>query len=361
MDLSFFSLSLAGFVLTLAATGIVKKIALKKQIVDDPAKAERKIHARPIPLLGGIGIYLGFVVTVFLALYYGLLPGSSASTKHLFGIIFGGGWLVIGGMFDDMYDFSPKNQIIWPILAVLTVIISGIGIESISNPTGGQWFLNQFDIVLFWLNDLPYKFTFLADIFTFFWLMAMIYALKFFDGLDGLVSGITVIGSLVIYFTSILPHVAQPDTGLLALIVASCFAAFLAFNFNPAKMFLGESGSTLAGFFIGSLAIISEGKVVTTLVIMSLPILDLIWVIIRRIIIDKTSPVKADKKHIHHRLLETGLSHRSVVLLLYLWVAIVGLIAFLVQGIAQWGLLIAIVLAFIAFASYLARRVKKSL
>lgn len=358
MNQTFLLYSVLAFGATVLVTAFVRKLALAKSIVDDPAGSARKIHKQPIPLLGGVGIYIAFISISFLALQLGALPGPNISVKHLYGIMLGGLWLTIGGALDDKYNLPPAKQIIWPILAVLTVILFGVGIESISNPMGGQWFLNQFDIVLFWINGLPYKITFLSDLFTFAWLLAMIYALKFFDGLDGLVSGVTVIGSIVIYFTSILPHVAQQDTAFIALIVASCFAGFLAFNFNPAMMFLGESGSTLAGFFIGSLAIITEGKIVTTLVIMSLPILDLLWVIFRRVVLEKSSPTKADKKHIHFRLLEIGLTQKQAVLLLYAWVASVGLISFLLQGTVQWLVLLFVVLAFFAFAYYLARRVK---
>lgn len=344
------------FSVTAFVTYFIRQFALNKGVVDDPAKAARKIHKKPIPLLGGVGIYLGFALTLLIALQLGIFADGVIAPKHLVGLLIGGFWLVLGGVLDDLYDFSPKKQILWPILAVLTVIVSGIGIESISNPAGGQWFLHEYDRILFYFKGIPYKVTFVSDTFTFIWLMSMIYALKFFDGLDGLVSGITVMGSLVIYLTSMLPYVNQPDTALVALVVASCFAAFLLFNTNPASIFLGEAGSTLAGFFIGSLAIISEGKIVTTLVIMSLPVLDLIWVVIRRIFIDKASPIKADKKHIHHRLLELGYSQRKAVAILYLWALLVGVIAFLVQGSMQWVLLLCVVLAFFAFAFYLARK-----
>ena len=276
---SFTSLSLFGFFVTLIATVFIRRFALKQNIVDDPEKAERKIHKMPIPLLGGVAVFIGLALTLFAALNSGALPGDNILSKHVVGLLLGGLWLVIGGFLDDKYNFSPKKQIIWPILATITVIISGVGIESISNPLGGQWFLDQWDLTLFWIGELPYKITLIADLFTFVWLMSMIYAMKFFDGLDGLVGGITIIGSFVIYFTSFLPQINQPDTALVALIVAACFAGFLVLNFYPAKIFLGESGSTLAGFLVGSLAILSEGKVVTTLVIMALPILDLIWVL----------------------------------------------------------------------------------
>lgn len=351
-------LSLVGFFTTLLATGLIKKFALSQKIVDDPSGISRKIHKQAIPLLGGVGIYIGLVITLLFALSSGVLPSGSIREKHLIGLLIGGLWLVIGGILDDKYNFSPKQQIIWPIMAVITVIISGIGIESFSNPFGGQWFLNQLDISLFSLGGVPYKITLLADLFTFVWLMGVIYALKFFDGLDGLVSGITVIGAFVVYFTSLLPKVSQPETALVSIIVASCFLGFLLWNFNPAKIFLGESGSTLAGFLIGSLAIISESKVVTTLVVMALPILDLIWVIMRRLL-EKKSPAQADRKHIHHRLLDSGFSHRGAVLILYAWAIVLGITAWVYQSTEQTMVLLIAFVALIFFAIYLVKKAQK--
>lgn len=352
-------LSLTGFFVTLVLTGFVRRFAIKRGIVDDPAGKRRKIHKAPIPLMGGVAIYFGLLITLAIALWAGVLPEGEILSKHIIGLLLGGGWLVIGGVLDDKYNFKPKQQIIWPVLAVITVIVAGVGIESLSNPWGGQWFLDQVDIRLFEWRGIPYKITLLADLFTFIWLMAVIYATKFFDGLDGLVSGITIIGAFVVFFTSLSPKIAQPETALVAIIVAACFSGFLIWNFNPAKIFLGESGSTLAGFLLGSMAIIAESKVITTLVVMSLPILDLIWVVVRRTVFERKSPASADRKHIHHRLLDSGVTHRNAVLILYSWAIILGVAAWLYQGTQQWLVLLAAIVAIAAFAIFLVKRVKK--
>ncbi len=352
-------ISLIGFTLTLVLTWGVRRFALSQNIVDDPKGVERKIHSKPKPLLGGVAIYLGLCFTIFLSYLLELLPQGSISGKQLIGLLFGGAWLILGGVLDDKYNFSPKKQILFPLLAVLTVISSGIGIESFTNPFGGQFFLDQFEFTLFSLKGIPYSVTLLADVFTFLWLFGFIYATKFFDGLDGLVSGITVIGAFTVFATSLLPKVNQPETALLALIVASCFAGFLFFNFNPASIFLGEAGSTLAGFLIGSLAIIAESKITTTLVVMSLPLLDLLWTVVRRTFLEKTSPTKADRKHIHHRLLDSGLSHRSAVFLLYLWAIGLGIVAWLYQSTELIELLFLSFVFLISFAIYLIYRIKK--
>ncbi len=358
MGLLFTVTACAAFLASVAATLAVRKLAFAWGAVDMP-KPGRKIHAKPTALLGGLGIY-GSIVIVLIALLVGdVLPSGSISAKHIVGLLAGGFWLVIGGALDDKFNLKPKQQIIWPVLATLSIIGSGIGIESISNPLGGQWFLHQVDIPLLWIKGLPYKITLLSDVFTFFWLMGVMYATKFFDGLDGLVSGITVIGALVVFAVSLSSKINQPETALLALVIAAVFAGFLVFNFNPASIFLGESGSTLAGFCLAVLSIIAESKVVTTLVVMSLPVLDLIWVMVRRIFIDRVSPSQADRKHIHHRLLDSGFSQRRAVLLLYLWAVVCGLFALAYQEQGQWYVLFAAMLAVLGLAFYLVRYSKR--
>ncbi len=348
--------AIVAFLLAMGLTMVVRRFALANGIVDKPAP--RKIHEQPTALLGGVGIYLAFALVAIALLLTGAITGDIA-TKHVIGLLLGGLWLVIGGVLDDRYNFSPKKQIIWPILATLTIIASGIGIESISNPFGGQWFLKQIDITVFWMSGIPYKITLLSDVFTVCWLLGVMYATKFFDGMDGLVSGITVIGAIVVFGVSLSAKINQPETALLALLVAACFAGFLVFNFNPASIFLGESGSTLAGFFLATLAIISESKVITTLVVMSLPILDLFWVIVRRVIIERVPATRGDRKHIHHRLLDSGFSQRKAVFVLYAWAAVCGMFALLYQGQSQWYVLFAAIVALSLFALYLVRHSKK--
>jgi UDP-GlcNAc:undecaprenyl-phosphate/decaprenyl-phosphate GlcNAc-1-phosphate transferase len=144
------------------------------------------------------------------------------------------------------------------------------------------------------------------------------------DGLDGLVSGVTTIGAIIIFIVSLTWDVPLAGTSALALIVSGLFGGFLIWNFFPAKIFLGEAGSTLAGFLLGILAIISGGKIATALLVMGIPILDAVWVISRRLFLEKTSPTHADRKHLHFRLLDAGLSHRQAVLLIYLLVVLFG-------------------------------------
>lgn len=327
---------LLSFFLSLAFTPAVIFWAKKFGIFDRPDHA-RKIHQQPVPLLGGLAIFLSFFIGLGLFLTSGevieqALQQSQGAIlpKNLWGIFIGGLIIMIWGFFDDRFRLPPRYSIIGPILAVMVVIVSGVGINFITNPFGGLLPLNQWQTELFKWQDVPYRIFWLADIFTFLWLLTMMYTTKLLDGVDGLVSGISGVAALFIFFLSL--KINQPFTALMALIFLGANLGFLFFNFHPAKIFLGEGGSIWAGFMIGILAIISGGKVATTFLIMGIPFLDLLWVTLRRVLKEKRSFAQADRKHLHHRLLESGLDQRKSVLILYLITAVFGLAALFLQS-----------------------------
>ncbi len=301
-------------------TILVKWWAKKKGVFDRPEAApDRKIQSKPTPLLGGMAIFIAScLVTTLYVIFSNRLLGGYMLPKYLVGIGLAGLLLMIGGYLDDRFHLKPSRQILWPILACLVVVGAGIGVTYITNPFGGVWQLDSIKWNIFSFDGTPYHFTLWADLFAFLWLMGMMYTTKFLDGLDGLVSGIGVIGSVILFFLSLGKEVAQPETALLASIFAGACLGFLFFNFHPAKIFLGEGGSLFVGFMLGVLSIISGAKIATALLIMGIPILDVAWVIIRRVFFEKKSPFStADRKHLHFRLLDVGLSHRGAVLLLY--------------------------------------------
>ena len=331
-------------------TVIIKKVSWLLNIVDDPKlQPDRKIQAEPTPLLGGLAIFLTFsLVMLIYALFTDRLIGGYLLPKHIVGISLGGLFIMIGGILDDKFNLAPKKQIVWPLLACLAVIAAGIGINYITNPLGGTLYLDQIKIKLFSLADTPYFLVLWADFFALLWLMGMSYTTKFLDGLDGLVAGITTIGAFVIFLLSLNQEVAQPETALLAIILAGSVLGFLFFNWHKAKIFLGEGGSLFCGFMLGVLAIVSGAKIATALLIMGIPILDVIWVIIRRTLYEKKSPFFSDKKHLHFRILEAGLSHRATVLLLYFLTILFGLAALFFTGQDKlWSLLILILVMLI--------------
>lgn len=296
-------------------TVLVKRLALKLKAVDQPG-AERKIHASPTPLLGGLAIFSAF----FLTLYFvqdKLLAGNLLP-RHWLGFFIGAAILMLGGFLDDKYKLKPGQQIIFPLLAIVSLIAGGVEIEKITNPLGGFIYLG------FWSAPLIAL-----------WLLGMMYTTKLLDGLDGLVTGVVAIGGLIIFLFTMSPKYYQPDIGLAALILAATSLGFLIFNWHPAKIFLGEGGSLFLGYALGVLAIISGGKIAIALLILGIPILDVLWTIIRRALAG-VNPFKfADRKHLHFRLLDLGLGQRKTVLLFYFFSALFGLSALMLQSIGK--------------------------
>ncbi|MDP3970424.1 MAG: MraY family glycosyltransferase [bacterium] len=348
---------IGGVLASFFLTDIVKKLAERWNFVDDPKKApERKKQTKPIPLLGGIAIYIAFVGIILW-----LLPEITQGyllAKHVIGICLAGGLLMVGGSLDDKYSLSPGIQIFFPICAAIIIVASGIGIDSVTNPLGGVIPLNQWQITLFTWNDLPYQFTLLADLFTLVWLLGAMYTTKILDGLDGLVPGITMIGGITIFFLSISQEVGQPETGVLALVLAATALGFLFWNFSPAKIYLGEGGALFAGFMLGVLAILSGGKIATALLILGLPIIDVAWVIIRRRWIEKRSIFSGDTLHLHYQLKKLGLKDRTIVLLFYLITMLFGFSTLLVSGISKLFVLLGLIILSTGLLITLYRKVK---
>ncbi|MFH1226007.1 MAG: MraY family glycosyltransferase [bacterium] len=347
------------FLLSVILTPLIHRWAIKKGIVDIPNEP-RKIHQKSVPLLGGWAVFGAFVLTLlFYTFFTERVLGGFMLLKFVAGIVLAGLVLMLGGYLDDKYKLKPSRQIIFPIIAVLIIIASGIGVEVITNPLGGFIHLDKINIKFFSYNNLPYQITLGADLFALIWLLGLMYTTKFLDGLDGLVSGVTTIGALIIFFLCLHKEVAQPETALLAMILAGAFAGFLLFNWHPAKIFLGEGGGLFAGLMLGVLAIIAGGKIATALLIMGVPILDVIWVIARRVFFEHKSPYAADKKHLHFRLLDVGLSHRGAVLTLYFITAAFGVTSLFLQTRQKlWALMILLFLM-VGLAMWLVWRYKR--
>ncbi|MFH1233706.1 MAG: MraY family glycosyltransferase [Patescibacteria group bacterium] len=320
-------------------TWLVKVVAVRLDITDKPNQ-ERKIHNKALPLLGGLAIFLAFFITLYF--FQDKLLAGDLTTSHWVGFFIGAVFLMIGGFLDDKYNLSSSYQIIFPLLAIASVIGGGVEIEKITNPFGG--FINI---------------GYLSSILIALWLLGMMYTTKLLDGLDGLVSGTTAIGALIIFLFTMTTKYYQPDIGLSALILsASCFG-FLFFNAHPAKIFLGEGGSLFLGYALGVLAIISGGKIAIALLVMGIPIMDVVWTIIRRIIAGKNPFKFADNKHLHFRLLNLGLSIRQTVLVYYSFAIIFGLSALFLQSRGKLYALIvllAVMLLIVISLTYLDRK-----
>ncbi len=350
----------AGAACALAAPAVAR-LAAKFGIVDRP-DAGRKLHGRVVPLLGGLAVFAGLAAAIIAAIVFDALPGAHIHAKYLIGIIAASFLLVFGGLLDDKYNLKPGYQFVWPLLAALVIIASGIGVKYVTNPFGGQLYLDRYAATVLWWQGIPYRLTFLADAFTVLWLLGMTYTTKFLDGVDGLVSGVTAIGALVIAAVSLMKDVAQPDTALLSFAVAGVFLGFLLLNFQPARIFLGEGGSTLAGFLLGVLAIISGGKIATALLVLGLPLVDAAFVILRRLWL-RRSPTAGDRSHLHFRLIELGFSQRQVVLFYYFIAAAFGTATLFLSGrekVEAMGVLTGLLLVILAAGAVAAARKRQA-
>ncbi len=274
----------------------------------------RRQHEKPMPQWGGLGIFLAIVALVGSADGLGLLTQANLQPLQITGFLVGLLILLIGGLLDDVKQLKAGVQIIFPILAALAVIMSGTGIVQITHPLakGGWslvWWSGEFT-AWHWRLSLP------SDLLTFAWILIATYTTKILDGLDGLVAGLAVIGSGLVAALSSSVAYFQPAVALLSGIVGGSFLGFLPHNKFPARQYLGEAGSLMAGFTLGVLAILSSAKIAIALAVLAIPISDLILVVLGRI--RRHVPwYKGDNTHLHFRLLQAGVSHNAAVLLLW--------------------------------------------
>ena len=318
-----FLLLLTIFLVSIIATLLVKKVAIYFNVLDNPSNSSgRKIHNQPIPLLGGIAILVSFFIGV--GLIYWWRPGfiTHINPAQMLAVFSASLLLMIGGYLDDKFNLSPLKQLIFPLLAVILVTLVGVNLKEITNPLGGKINL----LTISWWGRFI-----LVDLVVFFWLMGMTYTTKLLDGLDGLVTGLTIIGSCMIGFLSLTEKFYQPDIALLSFVFAIANLGFLIFNFYPAKIFLGEGGSLFTGFILGVLAIIAGGKIATALLVMGLAIIDLAAVVVRRLM-RSSSPFFGDSGHLHYRLLKAGLTQRQAVIVFYCLAVVFGILTLFLQS-----------------------------
>ena len=323
-------------VLSALLTPLVARLATKIGAVNEPRGEAKQIHRRPMPQLGGLAIFLAIATVLFFTLSKdSVLVSGLVGSKQYLGFMLGGLVLMVGGILDDKFNLPPKATIIFPLAAALIAVFFQIGVSKISNPFGVS------------PVELPDA---LRQILTVVWLMVMMYTTKFLDGLDGLATGVSAIGAAMMMGLALTVQYFQPDAAVFASICLGALLGFLFWNFNPARIFLGEGGSTFVGFTIGTLSVIGGAKVGTALLVLSIPLLDVIWVVLRRVFVEHHSPTKGDRKHLHHRLLDLGLSQRQVVLVYYALAGSVGVTTLFLQSRAKVALFALLVLLMIATA-----------
>lgn len=307
----YFVTFLLAFFVTYYTTPLVKNYALKVNAVDVPNG--RKVHSSPIPRLGGLAIYAGFMTAVLAALLLASVLGIHLKPVMILGILLGTSVLVGVGVFDDIFGLQPLTKLLWQSGAALLVIFFGVEINFFSVPGNGLLAIGL-----------------LATPLTLLWIVGMTNAMNLIDGLDGLAAGVTAISTLTLFFVALRTH--QIGAAILMLALCSSTLAFLRYNFNPASIFLGDSGSLLLGFVLATAAIIGVFKttlvvaLLVPLLILGVPIFDTLFAIGRRLK-NKQHPFQADNKHIHHLLLRAGFNQREAVLAIYAVCFILSIIA----------------------------------
>lgn len=333
-------IALVSFVLGFGFTLFCVKFFPKFKLMDKPQNYG--LSRSPIPYYGGVAIFLAFLICVL------LFVDVSSSVLGLLIALF---VISVTGFFDDMFKLNPILRLGIQVCAALMLVFFGVGILSISNPFGGVIDLNIWRVF-----GVPL----LGAIFTVVWIVIITNTVNFFDGVPGLSSGTIFIAAMTLFFLSIRPDInydlrSQGVVAALALIIAMISLAFLIFDFPRPRILMGDTGSTCLGFLIATLAIFSGGKVATAFLVLGIPILDTIWVVVRRIS-EGRKPWHGDMKHLHHRLLEFGLSERKVLGILYGFSLVFGIAAvlcstslqkfyvFIGLGILMIGLIVILVL-----------------
>ena len=334
------------FVVTFVTTPYTMKIANKVGAIDIP-KDERRAHKKSIPKFGGPAVILGFLVsTIYLLVVMSMeksinLFGFQEYWKKLLGFLLGILVISVFCVVDDIKTIKPITKLTGQLLGAIIVVVSGIRIEGVTLP-----FLN-----------FPEMHEVISIIITIVWIIIVTNAINLIDGLDGLSSGISVISAI-----SLLVIFVLNGSSLISIVLITALAGalvgFLPFNFTPAKTFIGDTGSNFLGFSLAVISILGSAKtytaavIVLPLIVLGLPIFDTIWAIIRRMIKGKSlkAVFKADKGHLHHKLVARGFSQKQAVLILYGISATFGIFAVILCDSGFWKALSFLLIVIVAIA-----------
>ena len=288
-------------IVTYICTPLVRTLAVKIGAIDAPDA--RKVHQVSIPRLGGLAIYIGYMVSL---LY------SVKDTSSVKGLLIGSVILVAVGIWDDVKQIGPKTKLLGQIVAALMLPIFDNAIHFIS------------------IGDHMLYLEYLSIPITVFWIVGFTNIVNLIDGLDGLAAGISLIACIAICIVTL--QMGQVDLACITLALAGAACGFLRYNFNPAKIFMGDTGSMLLGYTMAAISVMGSVKTAATVglvvpvIVLGLPILDTLFAIVRRRINGR--PVfQPDKGHLHHRLLAMGLTQKQAVLLMYAITAVLGCVS----------------------------------
>ncbi|WPD19211.1 MraY family glycosyltransferase [Thermaerobacter composti] len=315
----------------LSATPVVRALAVRLGVVARPTA--RSMHRVPVPHVGGLAIFAGFVAAVAVSLGW--------EDRDVVAVLLGGVVMLAVGLADDLWDLPPLVKLAGQVAAALTAVAAGVRIEVLTNPLGLFTASGADDLLVLGAWGVPL---------TVLWIVAVSNVINLIDGLDGLAAGIASIAALTVLVAAL--QTGQPmEVVLLMAALAGSTLGFLPYNFNPAKIFMGDTGALFIGYTLATVSVVGLLKsaaavaLAVPIMVLALPIADTALAILRRL--QAGRPVMAaDRDHLHHRLIRMGFSHRDAVLVMYLitaWLAL-GAVA-VAEGNLLQGLLIVVTLA----------------
>lgn len=319
------------FLVAFAATPMVISLAHKVNAIDVP-KDKRRVHKKPTPLMGGLAIFYGFIVSV---LCFATLD------RETVGILIGCVIIVTVGIIDDITDMKAIIKLLCQIVAAAIVVYCGVRIEHFANPFS-HWFGPPYIVLNFWVSVAI----------TIFWIVGVCNAVNLIDGLDGLAVGVSTIASISMLAMTLITN--NLNIAILTAAVAGAGFGFLPYNFNPAKIFMGDTGALFLGFILACISVQGFLKLsaiisfAVPILVLGLPIFDTAFAIIRRLLTGR-SPMSPDRGHLHHRLLDMGFSQKQTVAILYTLTMVLCLTAVVIsiRGYLRGAFMIASVLIII--------------
>jgi UDP-GlcNAc:undecaprenyl-phosphate/decaprenyl-phosphate GlcNAc-1-phosphate transferase len=334
--------------LSASLTPLARAMAVRGGAVDVPG-SDRRVHVQVTPRGGGLAVAVAFVAVGVLAVALNeatsaIMRLDEVDPRHLL-VLFGGALVAaVLGFLDDRWELGPRAQFISQFGLAAIPVASGLTISYVANPFG------EGDIFFAW----PFP-----ALFTIVWVVGMINSINFIDGLDGLSAGVGTIAVLTLGLISV-TRLDQPFVALLCAIFAGALLGFLRWNFHPASIFIGTSGVFVMGYVLAVLSILGTAKVAVALLVLGVPIVDTFWIIVRRLA-NGRSPFSADRGHLHHRLLDLGLTHRGAVLAIYVLCLALAVLSVVLSGTGQLYAFMGAVVAGGIVLAILTRRTSEAL
>jgi UDP-GlcNAc:undecaprenyl-phosphate GlcNAc-1-phosphate transferase len=324
---AFIGAFVAAALISFLLTPLVRAVAGRLNVVDEPN--HRRVNTKPIARGGGVAVGIGFL-SVALVLTLLVTSGNlgsgfsilSVEPGEMAALLIGATLAVAIGLIDDVLNLRARWQLVSQLVLAIGAVLLGINIDAIANPFGP----GQINLDGVW-----------GLAFTIFWIVGMINSINWIDGLDGLSSGIGLIAAFTLGLISLTVGAGlsgQPYVALLCFALAGALLGFLRWNFHPASIFAGTSGVMLLGYALAILSILGSAKVAVALLVLGVPIIDTFWNIVRRLATG-ASPFTPDRGHVHHRLMDLGLSQTRAVLVIYAITLALAILSFVLSGAGQ--------------------------